>query len=148
MTRYVAFLRAINVGGRIVRMEKLRGVVRAAGLRQRGNVHRERQRDLSDSRSPDEATDAAENRGGPQWRDSATRRHVFLRTDAEVAAVTRYQAFTAAELGGGDGAERGVFRRSRWMTPPTGRWNAGRSELDVLRVHGRELYWLCRTPAE
>ena len=33
MPRYVAFLRAVNVGGRLVKMDELRGLFGEAGLR-------------------------------------------------------------------------------------------------------------------
>ena len=44
--RYVAFLRAVNVGGRTIKMERLREVFTAAGLHRRRDLHRQRQRHL------------------------------------------------------------------------------------------------------
>ena len=46
VTRYVAFLRAINVGGHVVKMNVLRRAVRGAGIRARRDVYREWQRDV------------------------------------------------------------------------------------------------------
>ena len=141
MTRYIAFLRAVNVGGRVVKMEQLRawfvrmGFTNAETFIASGNV-------IFDSRSPDETTT---RRKIEEFLSNAfgQEMHVFLRTPAEVAAVARYQAFTASEL---DGA---VAFNVAFLDGPLGeaahkaleRWQ---TETDVLRVHGRELYWLCR----
>jgi len=40
MPRYIAFLRAINVGGHTVKMDVLRQTLRGIGFLQRGDVHR------------------------------------------------------------------------------------------------------------
>ena len=143
MTRFIAFLRAVNVGGRVVKMEQLRawfvrmGFTNAETFIASGNV-------IFDSRSPDETTT---RRKIEEFLSNAfgQESHVFLRTPAEVAAVARHQAFTASEL---DGA---VAFNVAFLDGPLGeaadralaRW---RGDLDVLRVHGRELYWLCRVP--
>lgn len=141
MTRFIAFLRAVNVGGRIVKMEQLRAWFVRMGYRNvetfiaSGNV-------IFESASPDETTvrwKIEEFLGAAMGGEFP----VFLRTTAELAAVARHPAFTAAELAGAtalnvaflDGPLGGAADKAleRWQ-----------SETDVLRVHGRELYWLCR----
>ena len=120
MPRLIAFLRAINVGGHTVTMERLRKEFEALGLKDvetfiaSGNV-------IFTSRSADLA--ALEKKIEARLRASLGYEvATFVRTDAEVAAVAGYQPFAAA---------RAV------MTFKT--------ETDDFRVKGREVYWLRKT---
>ena len=142
MTRFIAFLRAVNVGGRIVKMEQLRAWFVRMGYRNvetfiaSGNV-------IFDSQSPDETTvrwKIEEFLGAAMGGEFP----VFLRTTAELAAVTRYPAFTVAELTGAEALNVAFLDGPLGGAADKGleRWQ---SENDVLRVYGRELYWLCRT---
>lgn len=139
MPRYVAFLRAINVGGHVVKMGELRRLFEEAGCSDvetviaSGNV-------LFTSGSKSERTLAAKIAGhleGALGYGVAT----FLRTPGELAEIARRQPFQSAEghsLYVGFLAEKpgGVAIKAL---------RASATEVDDFRVAGREVYWLCRT---
>ncbi|MBI5837096.1 MAG: DUF1697 domain-containing protein [Candidatus Eisenbacteria bacterium] len=141
MPRYVAFLRAINVGGHTVKMDRLRGLFESLGLARvetyiaSGNVIFE-----TASRS----APALERRIealllGELGYEVAT----FLRTDAEVAAVAEHQAFPASKM------KAAVAFNVGFLSEPLGREAQAKllgytTAMDAFHVHGREVYWLCR----
>lgn len=141
MSTYIAFLRAINVGGHNVKMETLRALFEELGFAHvatyiaSGNVIFE---------SP--ATDAqALTRTIEQHLQAALGYPVatFLRTAAEVAALAAYAPFPAAEM-----AAAGLYIAFLHELPPDvvqARVLALQTPTDLLHFHGRELYWLCRT---
>jgi uncharacterized protein (DUF1697 family) len=136
---YIAFLRAINVGGHTVKMERLRGLFAELGLARvesfiaSGNVIFE---------APVAATEALEQQIAQHLQQSlgyavAT----FLRTTAEVAAITRYQPFEQAAVEqahalhvGFVGLTPGEAAQHRLLTLATAN--------DDFHSHGREVYWL------
>ncbi|HEX5724479.1 MAG TPA: DUF1697 domain-containing protein [Longimicrobiaceae bacterium] len=140
MTRYVAFLRAINVGGRTVTMERLRALFTALGLAEvetfiaSGNVV---------FSAPAGDAEALERRIERHLQEQlgfpvAT----FLRTTAEVAAAARHQPFPPAEV---EGQVLYVLFLPSAPTPEAQRkLLALRNEVDDFHVHGREVYWLAR----
>lgn len=141
MTRYVAFLRAINVGGHVVKMDVLRAHFEALGLTRvetfiaSGNV-------IFESRSADVAklTAAIEARLHSELGyDVAT----FLRTDAEVAAVAAYRPFTAEQLEASPTLVVG-FLAEPLTAAGVAALRRLESEDDALRAEGREIYWLSR----
>jgi uncharacterized protein (DUF1697 family) len=94
--RFIAFLRAINVGGHVVTMEKLRALFEALGFKNvetfiaSGNV-------IFESRSTD--TVALERRIEARLLKALGYEVVtFVRTDAEVAAIARYRPFTESQV--------------------------------------------------
>ncbi len=142
LSRYIALLRAINVGGHVVKMEDLRrhfadlGVANVATFIASGNV-------IFDTPETDAA--ALERRIERHLRDAlgyavAT----FLRTPAELAAVAQYQPFPDVDPEG----EGGLFV-SFLPTPPGEQARHKVAALctptDDFAIHERELYWLCRT---
>jgi uncharacterized protein (DUF1697 family) len=142
MSRYIALLRAINVGGHVVKMEDLRrhfadlGVANVATFIASGNV-------IFDTPETDAA--ALERRIERHLRDAlgyavAT----FLRTPAELAAVAQYQPFPDVVPEG----EGGLFVSFLPMPPgEQGRHKVAAlcAPTDDFAIHERELYWLCRT---
>jgi uncharacterized protein (DUF1697 family) len=139
--RAIAFLRAVNVGGRNVTMAELRRIFESLGCEEvetfiaSGNVifaapatglvrlHRAIEDGLRASLGY-EVT-------------------VFIRTEAEVAAVAQYEPF--------DGAQRAAARSLNvgFLTAPlTARASASlkamTTAIDDFHVHGREVYWLCK----
>jgi uncharacterized protein (DUF1697 family) len=141
VTRYVAFLRAINVGGRNVRMETLRrhfeelGFARVETHIASGNV-------VFESRSADEARLVKRIEG--HLADAlGFEVDTFLRTDGEVAAIARHRPFEAAAL-----VRAGAFCVGFLAAPLSApaREALARLETDIDRLHarGREVYWLCR----
>jgi uncharacterized protein (DUF1697 family) len=141
MPRYIAFLRAINVGGRTVKMHDLRALFVSFGARNvetfiaSGNV-------VFDS--PARAADALERRIEQQVEQALGYEvATFLRSPAEVAAVAVYQPFGVGPVEAGHALSVGFLK-----TPAT---EAGRQKLlslatptDQLHVNGREMYWLYR----
>ena len=138
----IAFLRAVNVGGRVVRMEELRawfvemGFGKVETFIASGNVIFEARRGSETAwRQKIETTLHA--RIGYEV-------HTFLRTEAEIAAVARCEPFTAEERAGAT-ALNVAFLQTPLAEPARMALERWPSEIDVLRVHGREVYWLSRT---
>jgi uncharacterized protein (DUF1697 family) len=139
MPRYVAFLRAINVGGHVVKMDALRRIFEKAGCAEvetviaSGNV-------IFSSSSKSEPALAAKLAASLETAlgyEVAT----FLRTPAELAEAARREPF---ELGDGDRLYVGFLSGK----PPAAAVRALRdcaTATDDFRVLGRELYWHCRT---
>jgi uncharacterized protein (DUF1697 family) len=139
MTRYIAFLRAINVGGRVVTMARLRDVFAGLGFRgvetfiASGNV-------VFESNAADTA--ALERKieralGAALGYEVAT----FVRTPAEVAAIARYEPFPAGVLSGAAALNVGFMAAAPAEAALRGLEALG-STCDQFHVNGRELYWL------
>ncbi|HKN65766.1 MAG TPA: DUF1697 domain-containing protein [Gemmatimonadaceae bacterium] len=143
MTRYVALLRAINVGGHTVKMDALRKHFSSMGFTNvetfiaSGNV-------IFDAKSGEpevlEARIAAEleNRLGYAVA-------TFLRTPAELAAVVRHQPFEAGVIDPAQHALYIGFLARRPGADTARKVAALRTGVDEFHVHKRELYWGCRT---
>lgn len=138
MPQYIAFLRAINVGGHTVKMDYLRTLFAALDFAQvatfiaSGNV-------LFETRETDTA--ALERRIEQQLRaalgyEVAT----FLRTPTEVAAVAAHQPFPAPQSDTSEALLSVGFLRA---APPDSAQKLARFQAptDMLCVHNRELYW-------
>lgn len=131
--RYVAFLRAINVGGRVVKMERLRSIFEAlrftdvATFIASGNVIFE-----SDARA-DEIEEKIEGRLSGELGFSS---EAFVRTFDEIKAAVELSSVPA-------GANLYVgFLKRKPDTPAIAAATALSSDIDAIRVTGRELYWL------
>lgn len=142
MTRYVAFLRAINVAGHIVKMHALRKHFTSLGFDgvetfiASGNV-------IFQSRSS--AAAALERRIEACLEDTLGYEvKTFLRTDAEVAAIAAHRAFEPARVASA-GSFNVAFLAGPLDTPAITKVKAFASAIDDFHVNGRELYWLCRT---
>jgi uncharacterized protein (DUF1697 family) len=141
MTRYVAFLRGINVGGHTVTMDRLREVFQGLGLGAvstfiaSGNVLFEAEQEAPQSleRRIEEALRQA------LGYEVAT----FVRSDAEIAEVAAYAPFPDAESRAGD-TNHILFLQQAPDGAARGRVEALSNEDDRFRVHQRELYWLRR----
>ena len=143
MQRYVAFLRAINVGGRTVRMDQLRALFEALRLGRvetfiaSGNV-------IFDSRSndPDELERRIERRLEESLGFGVA---TFIRTPDELAAIAAHRPFL--DGGPAEPAHRlyvGFLKST--ATEEAWRKLAGhRTATDDFDLRARELYWLCRT---
>jgi uncharacterized protein (DUF1697 family) len=130
--KYVAFLRAINVGGHVVKMDRLRALFEEMGFTNvetfiaSGNV-------IFEARRTSEAKIEAALREALGYEVQT-----FVRTPAELAEIgkvtdaggTMYVGFFAKP------ASQEAKKKVEALTTPT----------DELRVVARELYWLCRAP--
>ena len=138
--RLVAFLRAINVGGHVVRMDELRRVFESLKLRNvetfiaSGNVLFEG--GVGDAARLEQRIERA--------LAQALRYDVgaFIRSTAELAGIAAYRPFGAGEPAGSKLSV--VFLKS--APDPALRRNieALRVATDDFHVNGREVYWLCR----
>lgn len=140
MTRWVAFLRAINVGGHTVKMDELRRIFSVAGLSSvetfiaSGNVIFEAH---STGRKGMEARledILHEELGYPV--------DVFLRTAAEVAAIAVYRPFPAEMLDSA-AALNIAFLAKPLDAPAAEKLQVLTSEIDYFHLHASEIYWLC-----
>ena len=139
MPRCVAFLRAVNVGGRSVKMDALRAEFEALGLTRvetfiaSGNV-------IFDTRARSLA--ALERKIEAHLHAAhGFEIHTFIRTADELAAIADHPAFDAAAVAGA-----GAFVIGFLAAAPD---SAGRrtiegfaTEVDRFHLRERELYWL------
>ncbi|MBI2680872.1 MAG: DUF1697 domain-containing protein [Candidatus Solibacter usitatus] len=141
MARYVAFLRAINVGGHIVKMDTLRDLFTAHGFSNvetfiaSGNV-------IFESKS---AADKKLELAIEKRLESALGYTVatFVRSVAEIAAISVYQPFSSAALKASRTLNIGFLREP--LSPSALKALMSlKTPIDDFHVQGRELYWLCR----
>lgn len=136
--RYVAFLRAVNVGGRVVKMDLLRTLFQSLGYTgvetfiASGNVVFE-----SSVKKPANLERAIE---AHLERRLGFRVAAFVRSMPELADVARHEPFDAR----GDINLFVVFLRTAPDEPGRRAIAAFSNEVDELRVRGREIYWLAR----
>jgi uncharacterized protein (DUF1697 family) len=142
MPRYIAFLRAINVGGHhTVKMDSLRQLFESLGYSNvetfiaSGNIvfettaknarilEREIENGLREALGYEVAT--------------------FIRTDAELAAIANYRPFSQSDLDGA-AALNIAFLAHGLDDKSSQKLTALRTDIDDFHVHGREIYWLCR----
>ena len=139
MRRYIAFLRAINVGGHVVKMEALCGLFVSLGFLNvetfiaSGNVLFET--NLNRNLEKKIESKLREALG----YDVAT----FIRTDAELKAVANYKAFAQSQLGAAT-AFNVAFLKESLDDNSNQKVMSLRTDIDNFHVHGRELYWLCQ----
>jgi len=139
MPRYVAFLRAINVGGHIVKMDQLRRLFESMGFISvetfisSGNV-------VFESRSKN--TKVHERKIENKLRESLGYEvATFIRTVAELAEIANYRPFPQSNL---DAATTfGVaFTTDRLDDEAKQKLMALRTDIDDFHVRDREIYWL------
>jgi len=142
MPRYIAFLRAINVGGHIVKMGHLRKLFSSLGFSNvetfiaSGNVIFE---------SPAKNAQTLEKKiEGHLQKSLGYEVATFIRSASELAAIAKYKPFRPSELD----AEGTSLYIAFLPVPPNGesqqKLMAFRTEADDFHVHEREIYWLCR----
>jgi uncharacterized protein (DUF1697 family) len=139
--RFVAFLRAINVGGHVVTMEKLRGLFAALGLK-----------DVETFIASGNLIFAKPAAGLPGLHQRIEERlrttlgyevKTFIRSEAEVAAIASYQPFPKPQVQRANAFSVGFLAAP--LEPSAKRILMGlKTEIDRFHVHGREVYWLCK----
>lgn len=136
--KFIAFLRAINVGGHTVKMDPLRQLFQEMGFSHvesfiaSGNI-------IFESATSDSEPLVAQIEPYLQQKlgyPVAT----FIRTPAELAAIATYRPFEQ------EGSALMVAFLAHPPTPEaTQRVMAFKNQVDDFQIHGRELYWLCQT---
>jgi uncharacterized protein (DUF1697 family) len=140
MPRYVAFLRAINVGGHVVKMEILRAMFESMKFKSvetfiaSGNVIFETNLNVTDIRPKIE--DRLRKALG---YEVAT----FLRSDAEVGRIACYKPFPEPSVASSPTFCVG-FLGAPLSAEAARRAMGFKTEDDDFHVHGSELYWLSR----
>jgi uncharacterized protein (DUF1697 family) len=134
-------LRAINVGGRTVRMTQLRALFEELGCAEvetfiaSGNV--------IFTRSANNIAALERQFERHLHRALGYEVRTFLRTQSELAAIARYQPFPLAAL------KDAVALNVAFLGGPLGAVErtqvaALKTDVDDFAVKGREVYWLCR----
>ena len=141
MTRYIAFLRAINVGGHVVKMDYLRQLFESLGYSNvetfiaSGNV-------LFETASKDSII--LEKKIESKLREALGYDVItFIRTGAELKAVASYKAFAQSQLDAAT-AFNVAFLKEPLDDESKKKVAALETDIDDFHVHGRELYWLCK----
>ena len=143
MPKFIAFLRAINVGGHVVKMEQLRQLFVAMGFAEvetfiaSGNV-------IFESKSKDPAA---------LQRQIETHLHksvgyevaTLVRTLDELDRIAKYRPFSEGELNAQGNTLYVGFIADNPGKATSQKVEALANDVDDLKVTGREVYWLCRT---
>jgi uncharacterized protein (DUF1697 family) len=141
LRRYIAFLRAINVGGHTVKMDRLRTLFEVLEFANvstfiaSGNVVFESQRDDTGAIEREVEEHLQQALGFPVA--------AFIRSAAEVRAVADYQPFTGDQYSN-EHALMIAFVRSPPGDQAWQKLQGYRTDRDDFHVHKREVYWLCR----
>jgi uncharacterized protein (DUF1697 family) len=143
MTRYIAFLRAINVGGRSLTMETLRQLLDPLGFSEvatfigSGNVIFE-----TTAQDPRTLEREIEARLGEALGYEVP---TFIRTVTELARIAAYEPFPASRLESTDLMEI-IFLADELERLLQEQVEGLSTELDEYQVRGREIYWLRHRP--
>ena len=143
MPKYIAFLRAINVGGRTVKMEHLRRLFEALGFTKvetfiaSGNAIFD-----SSSKNPKGLEKKIETYLKKSFGYEVA---TFIRTTSELAEIARYKPFADAELNTDGNSLYIGFVQEPPSAEAKRKLLAFSSKTDEFHIHGREVYWLCRT---
>jgi uncharacterized protein (DUF1697 family) len=143
MPKYVAFLRAINVGGHTVKMDYLRSLFEGIGLANvetfiaSGNV-------IFDSKSRNTAS--LEQKIEKHLRTILGYEvRTFIRATSELAEVADYEPFSKVELNAAGNSLYVGFLADKPSNEAKKKVFLLSGPTDDFAVHGRELYWLIRT---
>ena len=143
MARLVAFLRAINVGGHVVKMDELRRQFEKLGFTEvqtfiaSGNVI---------FTSPSKDGKALERRIEARLEKALGYEvRTFVRTESEVATIAAYAPFKPAQLNAAAaGAYCVGFLEGPLKPDAVKALMALKTADDEFHVNGRELYWLSK----
>jgi uncharacterized protein (DUF1697 family) len=140
MPRYIAFLRAINVGGHTVKMTTLRQLFESFGLSDvetfiaSGNVI---------FQTPDQDRTALESMIACGLQDALGYEvATFIRTGTELAQIVSFPAFPRSKLS--SAASFNIAFLPGTLDDTAGqKLLALRTEIDDFAFHASEIYWLC-----
>jgi uncharacterized protein (DUF1697 family) len=139
--QFIAFLRAINVGGHTVKMDDLRRLFESLGFSDvetfiaSGNV-------IFETGAKD--AQALEKKIEQRLQDALGYEvATFVRTDAELADIANYQPFRPAELETA-AALNIAFLAAALDDKSKRKLKALKTDIDDFHIHAREIYWLCR----
>jgi uncharacterized protein (DUF1697 family) len=140
MSRFIAFLRAINVGGHTVKMDQLRGLFEASRFSSvetfiaSGNV-------VFDTKSGDATV--LEKRIEKLLREALGYEvATFIRTGMELADIAKYKPFPQPAVDKAS-ALNIAFLKNKLDEQSKQKLRGLRTDIDDFHVHEREVYWLC-----
>jgi uncharacterized protein (DUF1697 family) len=145
MARYIAFLRAINVGGHVVKMQRLKALFQALGFMgvetfiASGNV-------IFHSRSKSAATLETKIEAHLQG-ELGYEVKTFIRTDAEVREISAHSPFEEAAPSAVSTLYIGLLKNAP-TRDAIERLLGANSDVDDFSIHGRQLYWRCRVSSQ
>ena len=141
MKKYIAFLRAINVGGHNVKMDDLKSVFERQGFRNvetfiaSGNVIFD-----SDTHDPEVLEQKIESTlEETLGYEIAT----FLRSVEDVTAIAKYKAFDESRLAESQALNVG-FLKQALDKRSLAVLESFKNEIDDFHTAGREVYWFCK----
>ncbi len=141
MTRYFAFLRAINVGGHTVKMETLRGLFAELGFTRvetfiaSGNV-------IFESSEQDETTLITDIQT-KLFTSLGYQVGTFIRTQQELAFIAAQKPFTISALNSA-AALNVAFLSTAPCQSAIQKLMTLKTNIDDFHIHEREIYWLCQ----
>lgn len=141
MAKYVAFLRAINVGGHVVKMEALKALFETLGFSNvetfiaSGNV-------IFETKARDTAVLEAKIERALE-KALGYEVSTFLRTPEQIAAITKYQPFDAALMASAAALNVGMLKAPLSVATCEA---LARLKTDVDNFHANEahLFWICK----
>jgi uncharacterized protein (DUF1697 family) len=141
ITKYIAFLRAINVGEHTVKMDTLRQLFESLGFSNvetfiaSGNV-------IFETKVVN--TKTLEKRIEICLKESLGYEvAAFIRSDAELAEIAAYKPFPQSQLDAAAALNIG-FLANPLDDAAVQKLMSLRTDIDDFHVHGREVYWLCK----
>jgi len=143
MPKYIAFLRAINVGGHTVKMDYLRNLFTGLGFR---NVE-------TFIASGNVIFDSASKSSRPLEKKIETcllkalgyEVTTFVRSTTELVDIAQHKPFPDSELSGPVHAVYIGFMASEPSDAAKKKLLSLATKVDAFHLNGREVYWLCRT---
>jgi uncharacterized protein (DUF1697 family) len=142
MPRFVAFLRAVNIGGRVVKMDRLAALFEESGFSRvktfiaSGNV-------VFDSRA--RVVAGMERTIEKRLKDAlGFEVAAFVRSAEEIGAVASHAPFPEAEMSAPGHSLYLAFLRNEPDQQCTRALLGRQSDFEDFHVRGREVYWLCR----
>ena len=141
MSKYIAFLRAINVGGHNVKMDALRQLFESLGFSNvetfiaSGNV-------IFETKTGNVKT--LEKKIGTYLHEALGYEvETFIRTDVELAEIAKYKPFPQSQIEAAMALNIG-FIADALDNSLTKKLMSLKTDIDDFQVHGREIYWLCK----
>jgi uncharacterized protein (DUF1697 family) len=143
MPKYIAFLRAINVGGHTVKMDYLRNLFTGLGFRNvetfiaSGNV-------IFDS--PSKSSRTLEKKiESCLLKALGYEVTTFVRSTTELVEIAQHKPFPDSELSAPIDAVYIGFMASEPSDAAKKKLLSLATKVDAFHLKGREVYWLCRT---
>ncbi len=142
MTKYIAFLKAINVGGHTVKMDYLKNLFKKMGFEKvetfiaSGNVVFETKSKSMDAIKKKIEKDLEKSLG---YKVAA-----FIRTIDELSAVSEHKAFKDLDLSNKNNTLYIGFLDSTASKENQDKVFAMQDAANEFHINNKELYWLCR----